>query len=59
VRKKRWLSDESFQDGAALCQSIPGATAMQTAAYVGLRAGGRGALWRASRPSACRRSFSW
>ena len=40
VRKKRWLSDESFQDGTALCQSIPGATAMQTTAYVGLRAGG-------------------
>jgi chromate transporter len=40
VRKKQWLSEETFQDGAALCQSIPGATAMQTAAYVGLRAGG-------------------
>jgi len=40
VRKKRWLSDEAFADGAALCQSIPGATAMQTAAYVGLRVGG-------------------
>jgi chromate transporter len=40
VRKKQWLSQEAFEDGAALCQSIPGATAMQTAAYVGLRAGG-------------------
>ena len=40
VKKKGWLADESFQDGVALCQSIPGATAMQTAAYVGLRAGG-------------------
>lgn len=40
VRKNQWLSDESFQNGAALCQSIPGATAMQTAAYVGLRARG-------------------
>jgi len=40
VKKRRWLSQESFEDGAALCQSIPGATAMQTAAYVGLRAGG-------------------
>jgi len=40
VRKKQWLSEETFQDGTALCQSIPGATAMQTAAYVGLRAGG-------------------
>ncbi len=45
VKKHRWLSQESFQDGVALCQSVPGATAMQTAAYVGLRAGGpRGAL---------------
>ena len=40
VKKEQWLSQESFVDGAALCQSIPGATAMQTAAYVGLRAGG-------------------
>jgi chromate transporter len=40
VKKRRWLSQESFEGGAALCQSIPGATAMQTAAYVGLRAGG-------------------
>ena len=40
VKKKQWLSQEAFQDGAALCQSIPGATSMQTAAYVGLRAGG-------------------
>ena len=45
VRKRRWLSEEAFADGAALCQSIPGATAMQTAAYVGLRVrGARGAL---------------
>jgi chromate transporter len=40
VKRDRWLSQETFEDGAALCQSIPGATAMQTAAYVGLRAGG-------------------
>ena len=38
--RKRWLSEESFADGVVLCQSIPGATAMQTAAYVGLRARG-------------------
>ena len=45
VRKRGWLSEEAFADGAALCQSIPGATAMQTAAYVGLRVrGARGAL---------------
>ncbi len=40
VKEKHWLSQECFEDGAALCQSIPGATAMQTAAYVGLRSGG-------------------
>lgn len=40
VSKKRWLSEEAFADGTALCQSIPGATAMQVAAYVGLRARG-------------------
>jgi chromate transporter len=40
VEKKHWLSPEGFADGAALCQSIPGATAMQTAAYVGLRVRG-------------------
>ncbi len=45
VGKKRWLSPDSFADGTALCQSIPGATAMQTAAYVGLRVrGAAGAL---------------
>ena len=45
VEKKQWLTKESFEAGVALCQSIPGATAMQMAAYVGLRAGGpRGAL---------------
>jgi chromate transporter len=32
VKKKAWLTGETFQDGVALCQSIPGATAMQTAA---------------------------
>ncbi|MCL5282128.1 MAG: chromate efflux transporter [Planctomycetes bacterium] len=40
VKKNQWLSQETFEDGAALCQSIPGATAMQAAAYTGLRAGG-------------------
>ena len=37
VTRHNWLDDERFNDGVALCQSIPGATAMQTAAYVGLR----------------------
>ena len=40
VTRHRWLTDETFKDGVVLCQSIPGATAMQTAAYVGLRSRG-------------------
>ncbi|MGE4528162.1 MAG: chromate efflux transporter [Rhodospirillaceae bacterium] len=40
VRRRRWLAPEAFAQGIPLCQSIPGATAMQVAAYVGLRAGG-------------------
>jgi len=37
VERNHWLDEPTFQDGVALCQTIPGATAMQTAAYVGLR----------------------
>ena len=45
VKRNRWLKEETFKDGVVLCQSMPGATAMQMAAYVGLRAGGlRGAI---------------
>jgi len=40
VERKQWLSSLAFRDGVALCQTIPGATAMQTAAYCGLRARG-------------------
>ena len=40
VEKKRWMSRHSFMDGVALCQLIPGATAMQTSAYVGLKTHG-------------------
>jgi len=40
VSRKQWLDDRCFQNGVVLCQSIPGATAMQTAAYVGLRSAG-------------------
>jgi chromate transporter len=44
VEKKGWLEAEQFKRGVALCQMIPGATAMQVAAYVGLRTRGvRGA----------------
>ena len=45
VEKQRWMDGESFQAGVALCQTIPGATVMQMAAYIGLKARGvRGAL---------------
>jgi chromate transporter len=40
IEKKRWLDSETLSDGVALCQMIPGATAMQTAAYVGLKTQG-------------------
>jgi len=44
VEQKHWLNEATFRDGVALCQAIPGATAMQTSAYVGLRTRGvRGA----------------
>jgi chromate transporter len=42
VDRHTWLDEETFNDGVAICQSVPGATAMQTAAYVGLRARGIG-----------------
>jgi chromate transporter len=42
VKKNKWLDDERFKDGVVLCQSIPGATAMQMAGYVGLRVKGIG-----------------
>ncbi len=45
VKQKKWIGEETFTAGVALCQIIPGATAMQAAAYVGLQARGvRGAL---------------
>jgi len=40
VEQSRWLDDATFHDGVALCQTVPGATAMQVAAYVGLRVRG-------------------
>jgi chromate transporter len=44
VEQKGWLDNETFNQGVALCQMIPGATAMQTTAFVGLRTKGvRGA----------------
>jgi chromate transporter len=40
TQRHQWLDDTDFKNGVALCQSIPGATAMQVAAYVGLRVKG-------------------
>jgi chromate transporter len=40
VERKRWLDEDTYNDGIVLCQSIPGATAMQMAAYVGLKSQG-------------------
>ncbi|MCR4399925.1 MAG: chromate efflux transporter [Syntrophomonadaceae bacterium] len=37
VQRYRWLDELTFGDGLALCQFVPGATAMQLTAYVGLR----------------------
>ncbi len=37
VEKKGWLDGAIFDDGVALCQAIPGATAMQVTAYTGFR----------------------
>jgi len=40
VHRHQWIDETDFKNGIALCQSIPGATAMQVAAYVGLRVKG-------------------
>jgi chromate transporter len=40
VRRNQWLDEDTFKNGIALCQSIPGAIAMQVAAYVGLKTRG-------------------
>ena len=45
VERKRWLDAVAFNGGVALCQMLPGATAMQVAAYVGLRVRG---VWGAA-----------
>lgn len=44
VERKHWMRAEQFRDGVALCQALPGATAMQCAVYVGWKLRGlRGA----------------
>lgn len=40
VERKSWMSAREFSEGVAFCQMVPGATAMQTAAYVGLHQAG-------------------
>jgi chromate transporter len=40
VDRNKWLDGKTFQEGVALAQAIPGATAMQVAAYVGLKTRG-------------------
>jgi len=40
VTDRKWLDEQTFRDGVGLCQTIPGATAMQLSAYVGFRASG-------------------
>ena len=37
VEQKKWMDDTSFRDGIALCQMVPGATAIQASSYVGLK----------------------
>lgn len=40
VGRHKWLAEKTFNDGVVLSQAIPGATVMQTVAYVGLRSKG-------------------
>jgi chromate transporter len=40
VKHNKWLGEEPLKDGVGLYQSTPGATAMQMAAYVGLKTRG-------------------
>lgn len=35
VASHKWLDDETFKNGVVLSQTMPGATAMQMAAYFG------------------------
>lgn len=40
VEQKGWIDKETFNKGVAMCQMIPGATAMQSTAFVGLKTRG-------------------
>lgn len=44
VGKRRWLSEQEFKEGMALCQVIPGATMVQMCTYTGFRLRG---IWGA------------
>jgi chromate transporter len=37
VDRRRWLTDDEFAEGLALCQIIPGATMVQLCSYAGFR----------------------
>ncbi len=37
VAKRRWLSEQEFKEGMALCQVLPGATMVQMCTYTGYR----------------------
>lgn len=37
VHRKKWLEDDTFRHGIAICQTIPGAISMNAAAFAGLR----------------------
>ncbi len=58
VKRKGWLDEETFEEGVALAQAVPGATAMQTAAYTGLRAAGIPGALASYQVSACPPSAS-
>ncbi len=40
VKRRKWMDPQTFKGGVVLAQSIPGATLMQTVAYVGLQVRG-------------------
>ena len=40
VEQRQWLEENTFRDGVVLRQTIPGATATQMSAYIGLRVRG-------------------
>jgi chromate transporter len=37
VGKRRWLTEQEFKEGMALCHTIPGATMMQMTTYIGYK----------------------